>query len=111
MVCGRPAANPSLLRPQLRRGTNGSLTDPRDCGVGRVLPRRSPAKRGDGISVSSGTVGECRPRSGTAGPERGGDRPVSWPRIIVCLDVAGGRVVKGTRFKDLRDVGDLVDLA
>jgi cyclase len=36
---------------------------------------------------------------------------MSWPRIIVCLDVANGRVVKGTRFKDLKDVGDLVDLA
>jgi cyclase len=36
---------------------------------------------------------------------------VSWPRIIVCLDVAGGRVVKGTRFRDLRDQGDLLDLA
>ena len=36
---------------------------------------------------------------------------MSWPRIIVCLDVAGGRVVKGTKFRDLKDVGDLVDLA
>jgi len=36
---------------------------------------------------------------------------VSWPRVIVCLDVANGRVVKGTRFKDLKDVGDLADLA
>ena len=32
-------------------------------------------------------------------------------RLIVCLDVAGGRVVKGTRFVDLRDVGDPVLLA
>lgn len=36
---------------------------------------------------------------------------MSWPRIIVCLDVAQGRVVKGTKFKDLKDQGDLVDLA
>jgi cyclase len=36
---------------------------------------------------------------------------VSWPRIIVCLDVAGGRVVKGTRFRNLRDQGDLLELA
>jgi len=27
-------------------------------------------------------------------------------RVIVCLDVAGDRVVKGIRFSDLRDVGD-----
>jgi imidazole glycerol-phosphate synthase subunit HisF len=32
------------------------------------------------------------------------------PRLIPCLDVAGGRVVKGVRFQGLRDVGDPVDL-
>ena len=32
------------------------------------------------------------------------------PRLIPCLDVAGGRVVKGVRFKELRDVGDPVEL-
>ncbi len=28
------------------------------------------------------------------------------PRLIPCLDVDGGRVVKGIRFRDLRDAGD-----
>jgi cyclase len=32
-------------------------------------------------------------------------------RIIPCLDVKGGRTVKGVRFQDLRDVGDPVELA
>jgi cyclase len=32
-------------------------------------------------------------------------------RIVACLDVAEGRVVKGTRFVDLREVGDPVELA
>jgi cyclase len=32
-------------------------------------------------------------------------------RLIVCLDVRDGRVVKGTRFVGLRDVGDPVELA
>jgi imidazole glycerol-phosphate synthase subunit HisF len=32
------------------------------------------------------------------------------PRLIPCLDVAGGRVVKGVRFEGLREVGDPVDL-
>ena len=32
-------------------------------------------------------------------------------RVIPCLDVAGGRVVKGIRFEELRDVGDPVELA
>jgi cyclase len=33
------------------------------------------------------------------------------PRVIVCLDVKDGRVVKGTQFRNLRDVGDPVELA
>ena len=32
-------------------------------------------------------------------------------RIVPCLDVKDGRVVKGTRFVDLRDAGDPVELA
>lgn len=32
-------------------------------------------------------------------------------RVVVCLDVQGGRVVKGTQFVRLRDVGDPVELA
>ena len=33
------------------------------------------------------------------------------PRLIPCLDVKDGRVVKGVRFQDLRDAGDPVTLA
>ncbi|MDX6513723.1 MAG: imidazole glycerol-phosphate synthase subunit HisF [Gaiellaceae bacterium] len=33
------------------------------------------------------------------------------PRLIPCLDVARGRVVKGVQFAGLRDVGDPVELA
>jgi cyclase len=32
-------------------------------------------------------------------------------RVIPCLDVAAGRVVKGTHFRELRDQGDPVELA
>lgn len=32
-------------------------------------------------------------------------------RVIACLDVDSGRVVKGVNFKELRDVGDPVELA
>jgi cyclase len=32
-------------------------------------------------------------------------------RVIPCLDVTGGRVVKGVRFQDLRDAGDPAELA
>lgn len=33
------------------------------------------------------------------------------PRVVVCLDVMGGRTVKGVEFESLRDVGDPVVLA
>jgi cyclase len=36
---------------------------------------------------------------------------VQLRRVIPCLDVDGGRVVKGTRFVDIRDAGDPVELA
>ena len=32
-------------------------------------------------------------------------------RVIPCLDVDGGRVVKGVNFRELRDAGDPVELA
>lgn len=32
-------------------------------------------------------------------------------RVVVCLDVKGGRVVKGVQFEGLRDMGDPVELA
>ena len=32
-------------------------------------------------------------------------------RIIPCLDVHGGRVVKGIKFEELRDAGDPVAVA
>ncbi len=41
----------------------------------------------------------------------GGKRPDVAVRVIPCLDVDGGRVVKGVRFRDLRDAGDPVELA
>src|SRR5438067_5590957 len=34
-----------------------------------------------------------------------------YKRVIPCLDVEGGRVVKGVGFVDLRDAGDPVELA
>jgi cyclase len=36
---------------------------------------------------------------------------VHYKRVIPCLDVNGGRVVKGVGFVDLRDAGDPVELA
>ncbi len=63
----------------------------------------------------------ARPRRPTApdpaDPGWGGRRPggtvaaVRTARVIPCLDVTAGRVVKGVNFVDLRDAGDPVELA
>jgi hypothetical protein len=38
-------------------------------------------------------------------------QPMLAKRIIPCLDVTGGRVVKGVNFTELRDAGDPVEIA
>src|SRR5207244_740521 len=57
---------------------------------------------------------QLRRRAVPSREERARRRPVPeampLPRLIPCLDVAGGRVVKGVRFERLRDVGDPVEL-
>src|SRR5215218_1120376 len=40
-----------------------------------------------------------------------GSASVHYKRVIPCMDVDAGRVVKGTRFIDIRDAGDPVELA
>ncbi len=78
-------------------------------------------------SWSEGIVAEARSgsflgvqfhpeKSGAAGARyldahsEGGERAIPLPRLIPCLDVAAGRVVKGVKFQELRDVGDPVEL-
>ena len=54
---------------------------------------------------------ERRDRPGRGGGGPGGAGVTLRKRIIACLDVTDGRVVKGTRFVDLVDAGDPVELA
>src|SRR5690606_36785606 len=42
---------------------------------------------------------------------RAQERQVLTKRIIPCLDVTAGRVVKGVNFDELRDAGDTVEIA
>src|SRR5476649_1870937 len=53
---------------------------------------------------------EIRTRRLTDRPQFSG-AAVLAKRIIPCLDVTGGRVVKGVNFVNLRDAGDPVELA
>ncbi|KAF4516461.1 hypothetical protein B566_EDAN003207 [Ephemera danica] len=46
-----------------------------------------------------------------AGTGRRAGRLMLAKRIIPCLDVTAGRVVKGTNFVDLRDAGDPIEIA
>ena len=70
-----------------------------------------PERSGDdGLRMLRNTVGHDRrdrPRRGT----RRGDRLMLLRRVIPCLDVKDGRVVKGVRFVDLTDEGDPPELA
>ena len=93
-----------LLRPLVRRvpATTASPSAEVDHDgpvVAAVEPGRWPA--------SSSTPSEAPPRA-RASRERGA---MVKKRVIPCLDVAGGRVVKGVRFENLRDMGDPVELA
>lgn len=69
--------------------------------------------------MEGGSVDGERRRGGVGGANRACagkevspiSRPMLAKRIIPCLDVDGGRVVKGTKFLNLRDAGDPVECA
>ena len=64
-----------------------------------------------GVSGSHHREGALRrPADPGSGASRGADVMLA-KRIIPCLDVKEGRVVKGTRFVNLRDAGDPVEVA
>ena len=51
------------------------------------------------------------PENGSLQGDQNGDRNLLKTRVIPCLDVKDGRVVKGVNFVDLRDAGDPVECA
>jgi len=69
------------------------------------------------LAVGSGQAGACLAAESsasivdTAGASFAARSAAILPRIIPCLDVTGGRVVKGVRFQELRDSGDPAELA
>lgn len=69
------------------------------------------ARRADGSAAGDPGTPASRAAAAVSRPPAGplpGTRSV---RVIPCLDVDAGRVVKGTRFLDLRDAGDPAELA
>jgi cyclase len=57
--------------------------------------------------MSSGLNGKVDPASFVGPPSR----PGACKRVIPCLDVDAGRVVKGSSFIELKDAGDPIELA
>ena len=79
--------------------------------AGARAPRSSPARSRAARSMTAGSI----PRPPGADPQRARGAPRSFEmfkvRVIPCLDVKDGRVVKGVNFVDLRDAGDPVEAA
>src|SRR4051812_7544360 len=75
--------------------------------------RRTPAAR---PTPSSAASSRARTGPGATSTSSSVERPHESSvtvavRVIPCLDVDAGRVVKGVNFLDLRDAGDPVELA
>ncbi len=112
---------------------DGTLAGPDLQGLGEVLASTSiPVIASGGVGTASDVArvgrvvrgghtrrpatptGRGHHREGLGGRAhdgRGGGGCVRTVRVIPCLDVDAGRVVKGVRFTDLFDAGDPVELA
>src|SRR5690606_11794973 len=88
----------------------------------RIADRLAVARHGLGRRAGHGAAQRHEPGHGRALRRRcSGDPRERHPRgedlmdvvvrVIPCLDVAAGRVVKGVNFEGLRDAGDPVELA
>ena len=75
--------------------------------VGSRLRHRAEAHRGAVGRPTVRRAGVCPARAVGLASLSG----VHLKRVIPCLDVDAGRVVKGTNFVDIRDAGDPVELA
>ena len=79
------------------------------CGDLEDLSRAGRASRPAGRRLAGVIVGKALFDGSIRGG--GGGRRVRSIRVIPCLDVTAGRVVKGVQFLDLSDAGDPVELA
>src|SRR3977135_3977606 len=110
---GRARASDLLGRRRRARGSRAPGDAPRRGGAGQThrRDRRQGALRGTLHDRGGAGGAEQLSLRRRARPHaRYGER-VHYKRIIPCLDVDAGRVVKGVEFVDIRDAGDPVELA
>src|ERR671914_972017 len=89
------------------------MTSARTRAVRIASPRRpahTAAAAAAAVAISAARCSADRWRTGRRGSSPT-LRRVHLKRVIPCLDVDAGRVVKGTNFVDIRDAGDPVELA
>ena len=110
-------------RLAVERRRRGSRRSPGRSACRRIGRRTGSAERGGLIGVGGGGGDERERRLDSAPRARRSDVIATEPtaaslrnavhlkRVIPCLDVDAGRVVKGTNFVNLRDAGDPVELA
>ena len=81
---------------------------------GRPRKNLSADERAEMLRLVQSSSPEALPVALGAPPADGraeSPSPVALKRVIPCLDIEAGRVVKGTNFVGLRDAGDPVELA
>ena len=102
-ACARQETEKMTLRQKNSRGLTAPGEQPVDSGDNRNLPRHTPGAVSPRLFSSFNADVPNAHQS-----EYGSGLAV---RVIPCLDVTRGRVVKGTNFQNLRDAGDPVELA
>src|SRR5450432_2301664 len=92
------------------RAVPGGLTPP---SANRVAGFRRNSRRARSARTGQHGSGRGHQRQGASRRthSRGGFAAILAKRIIPCLDVRNGQVVKGVRFRDHRVVGDILQLA
>jgi cyclase len=87
-------------------------------GVTTIEDIKALSREGERVSSARSAAARCTRARWTCGraglvrrERRGGLSMGLAKRIIPCLDVDNGRVVKGVRFVDIRDAGDPVEIA
>src|SRR3954451_8830902 len=84
---------------------------PSDCAAHGILPKAVGSSALAAAGRTSTAAMDRTRRRGRMAREPILRGSVHLKRVIPCLDVDGGRVVKGTNFVNLRDAGDPVELA